>query len=108
LVREEELVTAFPRELMDRNCKREGNHYHCVKVSDIAVPLSRKALGSGRAEFLAFYEGKYFVTQGELREGKCMLDLTVDLQLPDGRRVRVPPLGVVVSGYDAEVGLVAA
>ena len=100
-VREDELVSAYPIELLDRYCtKVEEGSYICNSLEGLAVPLERKELGGDEMDYLVKVGEQYKIVKGKPPRG-CFFEASLRLN-----GVEVQPLGVVVKGYKEGLGLV--
>ena len=100
-VREDELVSAYPIELLDRYCEKVGdNAYRCESLEGLAVPLEGKELRSGKLDYLIKDGEGYKIVAGEPPKG-CFFSFSLKVN-----GVSVQPVGVVVKGYKEGLGLV--
>jgi CRISPR-associated endonuclease/helicase Cas3 len=104
LVRDEELISEIPSEVIDRECKRDANgNYICENFVKMFLPLSKRDLPKGQLTFLILDGNKLVPIKNDssIVEKNCFFNIILDY---NGRRVS--PIAVLVSGYDNEVGLV--
>ena len=100
-VREDELVSAYPIELLDRYCEKVGeNGYRCKSLESLVVPLEGKGLRSGKLDYLVRIGDEYKIVSGDPPKG-CFFDFFLEVNGDE-----VQPVGIVVKGYKEGLGLV--
>lgn len=116
VVRDDELITVYPEELLKERCRKVNDHLECENLSEIVVPMNGSTLKNPnvKLKFLVAYslgpskEGRkvqYYIVEDNWDAG-CFFNKTVRLSVGGTQDVKLQPLGIVVEGYDKEVGLV--
>ena len=102
-VREDELVTVYPRELLDSRCERTARGYKCDGLNRLAVPLQRDSIKGDTLNYLVDVGGGEYVVVQDRAPGENRCFFSFHLKV-DGKDVQ--PLGVIVEGYKEGIGLV--